>query len=440
MNKEQILLFGAGRYAKKILDKVEGYFEIAAVIDNNKNSWRDRFGGKYPIISIDSYMSDYYPRRILVAVDRMEVYLEICNQLEMLNICFVHVNDALCKLSAERKQEFYVEEETTAFIEQIKDNACAFVLTAPAHSNLGDQAQAYCISEILEKAYPNYKIILLNEIELQKNFYELIYVIKRYIKESDLLFLHSGYRLTNLYMTSEYIVEMMARLFADRKILFLPQTVHYTDAVVAKKISSLINKNVSIMCRDEQSFINASALFPTARIELYPDVVTSLIGQYEYRIKRHGILMIMRDVADGESLFDKSYIQSIKKILGKIDKVDMTDTTIAEDWKKISGNRKYYIEREIKKYSGYRLVVTNRYHGAILSLAANTPVVILPTKDHKISSGIRWFEKAGIDSFAYCDNMGDFESTVNKLLIKADYGRNDTWFYDNYFKNMVIDD
>ena len=438
MYREQILLFGAGVYARKVLNKVEAEFDIEAVIDNKKNAWGSLFAERYHIISIEEYKRVYINKRILVAVERMQLYLEISQQLDKLGVNYVHVNEALCEMALKKEKDFYIDYETLNVIEKIKQQPCVFVLTAPTHSNLGDHAQSYCISIILEKSYPNHKMIMLDEGALERNFYELLYVIKRYIKESDLLFLHSGYRLTNLYMTSEYIVEMMVRLFADKKLVFLPQTIHYTDEVVKQRISKLINENVLVMCRDEQSYENAFMLFPAAKVEMYPDVVTSLIGQYDFQHERSGILMIMRAPNDGESLFLETDIQELKKKLEVIDKVEIIDTTIDEDWRIIAGDRKFYIEREIERYSKYKLVVTNRYHGTVLSMAANTPVVILPTKDHKITSGIQWFEKAKLKNYRFCSDATKIETIVSEMLDENDYSKNNTFFNDNYFVNFKL--
>ena len=51
-----------------------------------------------------------------------------------------------------------------------------------------------------------------------------------------------------------------------------------------------------------------------------------------------------------------------------------------------------YIEKEIEDYSRYKIIITDRYHGTILSLVAGTPVIILKTNDHKVTTGADWFK------------------------------------------------
>ena len=437
MVKEKIVLFGAGKYAEKVIDIVDSYFEIVAIVDNNSDVWGQMFAYSYPIISINEYKHNYLKFRILIAVEKMSVFLEIREQLNSMGIQCEHVNEAICEKTLE-KSWVLIDSSNSELIEIIKNKNCAFVLAAPAHSNIGDQAQSFCISKILQKCYPNYKVLVLDEKTIEKNYYEVLYIIKNYIKDEDLLFLHSGYRLTNLYMTSEYIVEMIAKLFEDRKMIFLPQTIHYTDSSVEKNISSLIKENVLIMCRDEKSCENAVRIFPESRVELYPDVVTSLIGKYNFHNERKGILMVMRATDDGESLLDENDIAILKRQLSNIDGTDITDTTMEENWEKIAENRRFYIEREIEKYSKYKLIVTNRYHGTILALAANTPVVILPTKDHKISAGVKWFEEAEMENYVFCKDKSLVIKYAKELLEHATHSRNKTVFYDRYFSEDKI--
>lgn len=46
----------------------------------------------------------------------------------------------------------------------------------------------------------------------------------------------------------------------------------------------------------------AEEMFPDLPIRLYPDIVTTLIGQYKYENERNGILFCCRD--DSEKYYD----------------------------------------------------------------------------------------------------------------------------------------
>lgn len=437
--KEHIILFGAGRYAKKIIQLVNLYFVIDAVCDNNTTIQGQLFQDRYKIISQTELKKKYSQDRVLIAIDNKKTYNLILEQLVGLRI--VHVNKALLEAMENEKVDFYIEEENVLLIKKFKvSKRKIFVLGAPSHSNMGDQAQSYCIEEILKNRYPEDNIYLFDEKKIIKNYYELLFIIKQQLKKDDLILLHSGYRLTNLYMASEYIVEMMGDIFRDRKMIFLPQTIHYTDDKIKSRIGRIINQNVVIMCRDVQSLENAKEIFPKAKSIAYPDIVTSLIGKYKFYNNRKGILLVMRNVSDGESIETEDDIYNLKEQLKKIARVTQTDTTLDVDWTNIANNKKKYVLAEIEKYSCYQLIITNRYHGTVFALAANTPVIILPTKDHKVVGGLKWFEEARYQNCFVCKSFDEIINKAEYIVEKNKISYNSDYLYQNYYRDFCVEE
>ena len=77
-----------------------------------------------------------------------------------------------------------------------------------------------------------------------------------------------------------------------------------------------------------------------------------------------------------------------------------------------------YIYSEIEEYSKYKVMVTDRYHGTILSLVAGTPVIILRTTDHKVVTGADWF-KGVYDNHVYVAvNLDEAFSIINTIYQK----------------------
>ncbi len=438
--KQHIVLFGAGTYAKKILKHVEKYFVIDAVCDNNVLLQGNLFCDRYDIISVVELERRYKDICVLIALDNRKTYDAVSEQLRGRRVEHKHVNLGIFEACIRHNDNFYIDEENVALIQEINSgDKNIYVFTAPSHSNLGDQAQSYCIEVLLEEKYPDYNIYIYDEAKILRNYYELLFIIKDNLRDEDRIVLHSGYRLTNLYMDSEYIVEMMSELFENRKMIFLPQTVHYTDKLVEKRVSKCIKENVAIMCRDTISYDNASRIFPTSRVLLYPDVVTSLIGRYRFKHKREGVLFVMRSNEDGESLLTNQDLEIIKNLVSLLSDVTVTDTTINVNWKKIAQNRKYYIEKEIEYYSKYQIIVTNRFHGCVLALAANTPVIVLPTKDHKITAGLKWFMEAGYQSVRFCGDLMKLYDMARDMLGKEETYNNSDYFYQNYYKDFSLE-
>ena len=57
-----------------------------------------------------------------------------------------------------------------------------FVFGAPFHSNLGDQAQSYCIEQWAKKNYPDYNIWIFDTMFVSFNDYQLLNVIRKLIR------------------------------------------------------------------------------------------------------------------------------------------------------------------------------------------------------------------------------------------------------------------
>lgn len=438
--REHIILFGAGKYANKIISQVEKFFFIDAVCDNNTSIQGNLFENKYSVISVNDVKKEHANKKVLIALDSKETCDSVYEQLTLSKIYAEHVNQALLEANEKCGKEFYIDGDNIDLIESLNSSKRKiYVLTAPSHSNMGDQAQSFCIEKILRNRYPSDDIYIFDENSLVKNYYELLYIIKQHLQDQDLILLHSGYRLTNLYMVSEYIVEMMAELFGNRNMIFLPQTVNYTDKKVEERISKKINQNVTIMCRDIQSYENAQRIFQESRVVLYPDVVTSLIGRYKFTNQRKGILLVMRNTKDGESIVTDSEILELKRKLQMIADTKQTDTTIDVDWKVIARDREHYVEREIEKYSNYQLVVTNRYHGTIFALASNTPVIVLPTKDHKIIEGLKWFEEARYKDWFLCNNLSMICDMAKSIIEKAEVSNNQDYFFQRFYKEISLE-
>src|SRR5690606_39434039 len=53
----------------------------------------------------------------------------------------------------------------------------------------------------------------------------------------------------------------------------------------------------------------------------------------------------------------------------------------------LAKRRRGVIEEFLQNIKRHKLVITDRYHGTIFAIAANTPVIVLGSTDHKLSSG-----------------------------------------------------
>ena len=169
-----------------------------------------------------------------------------------------------------------------------------FLFGSPFHSNLGDQAQTECIIAWIRKNLPRHEIFIATYMNTSPR---LLKMIRRHIRKNDILLCHSGYHMTDLYNEQSHYLRI-AQLFPDHPLTILPQTIHYQDDSHAQATADILNSHpdCTLLCRDEHSYETARALFNKCRLFLYPDIVTSLIGNIKLpEYSRKGVLFCMRN-------------------------------------------------------------------------------------------------------------------------------------------------
>ncbi len=304
-----------------------------------------------------------------------------------------------------------------------------FLFGAPFHSNMGDQAQTYCIIKWLNQNYPEHKVVTFF---LRNSTNKILSYIRKTIGPEDKIFCHSGYHLTNLY-NEQAIYKQLAKLFPDIPIVIFPQTINYTIPEAAQETARLFNDHpkLTILCRDEVSFNTAKSLFTKCQLFLYPDVVTSLIGTKQFEKQRNGILFCIRN--DKEAFYKTDEIYGLIKKLEPFEKVSLTDTTIQVPAQEIIKDRERFLDGIFNEYSGYKLIITDRYHGTIFSLISGTPVIVLSSSDHKLSSGVKWFPSEFGDYVTYAQNLDEAYFFAIKTLEKQLEYKLPDYFLRNYW-------
>lgn len=322
------------------------------------------------------------------------------------------------------------------YIIETKKNKRAFLFGAPNHSNMGDQAQILCIQEWIKKNYPEYTIVLLTYSESTD---KILKAIRNHINKQDMLLFRSGYHLTDLYLMKDLYCDIV-QLFSDYKIVIFPQTIHFINEKEKDRVAEIFNHhgNITLLCRDEVSYKTAQTSFLHCKLYLYPDIVTTLIGEKKYDTQRSGILFCIRN--DKESLYGKSEIDDLKNKLKnryKDIKINQNDTTIPISYAEIRKNRKKVLDEILDDYSKYQLIITDRYHGTIFSLVANTPVIVIASTDHKLSSGVKWFSECFKDYVFYAEDLNSAYNKVDDILNNKTYNYQlPHYFEQNYYSKL----
>ena len=268
---------------------------------------------------------------------------------------------------------------------------------APGYINLGDHAQTLCLLGWFRRFYPGYGVHDLTTHELMSHDRFLLRELAPLIGRDDLIFFQSGYNTTDMYPAQEEMHRAVVRLFPDRPIVFMPQTVSfrppYGENRFVRESAELYRecRRLLLLCRDPKSLEIARAVFPGVKTELFPDPVTMMIGTRRWDAPRKGILLCLRD--DSEKAIDEGELARMTERLRRSEPVRRIDTSIG--WPPgyfIVENRAKYVDAMLGSFAAHRLVITDRYHGVIFALVTGTPVIVLKTRDHKLTGGISFFE------------------------------------------------
>lgn len=342
----------------------------------------------------------------------------------------VRIRTRIRSVEAARKEGklFYALYKKIAFLSRSRKKR-VFIFGAPFHSNLGDQAQTYCMEAWYAKHFHDYSVLSIDTLSAFQMDQYLIKKVRDTIRPDDKIVLHSGYHTTDLWDMENRLNLTIIDTFPDFHITVFPQTVHFESHDNLMQTAATFNShgNITLMCRDEQSYDTARKYFNKVELQLMPDVVTSLVGTRDAEEMftagdREGILMCFRN--DKESKYGKD-VDSIKRQVSKITStINQADTTIEEDPYYLGTHRREVLSKFFSMMAHHRLVVTDRYHGTIFAVITNTPVIVLGSTDHKLSSGVKWFsDKVFSDVIHYAESPGEAVKMVKELYGRYDFSK-----------------
>lgn len=326
---------------------------------------------------------------------------------------------------------------------QTKEVLCAarmrkrvYYIGIPAHTNLGDLAQGVCIRNWLKKHYPDREVVEVETNALVNTCFSVKKYLKKAFQKDDIIVFQSGYTTTDLGGYADEMHCAVIRLLPMANILMMPQTIFFKREERKQNTSTVYNsaRNMMFLARDRVSFKMAKAMFPDISVCLYPDIVTTLIGKFAFYNDREGILFCCRD--DEEKYYLDSEINWLIKKCEEFTKVEKTDTTKMVKHEDIVHQAEKYIMSEIERYSRYKVIITDRYHGTIFSLIAGTPVIIIKTTDHKVTTGAEWF-KGIYDDYVYlADTLKDAYALAQNIVSQEITHKLEPFFEEEYYDKL----
>ncbi|MED4224251.1 polysaccharide pyruvyl transferase family protein [Neobacillus cucumis] len=289
-----------------------------------------------------------------------------------------------------------------------------FVMQTPTHGNLGDQAIAFAQQKFIEDNFPNYEYIEVPFEDVINDTNE----IKKALESNDIIGIHGGGNMGDLYLGEEYLRRYIIKTFKDTKIISFPQTFSFSNSSIGlrelKKSIDVYKQhpNLLIVARETQSYEAMKRYFGEDKVILTPDIVLSIDESLD--LKREGILTCFRN--DKEKVINHSHrenlLEALKKKFGKL---TVSDTFVQ---RKIYPDQRNKELKEIwDRFRSSELVITDRLHGMIFAVITNTPCIVFKNSNHKIEC--TYFDWLKSDEKIQFLNLNEIEN-VNAFIKKAE--------------------
>lgn len=311
-----------------------------------------------------------------------------------------------------RSYYYFYKKRNVAKIELLSEHGIVYLL-APSYSNLGDVAIFVKSIEFIKK----YSNIPIKTVLYSRQCADKKKLLSLPLYDDDLIVMHGGGNMGALYSSEEYLRQNIVKWFPKNKIISMPQTVWFGTEKKnyllnrARKIYSS-HKNLVIFARDVPSFEFCKENFKCT-IKLCPDMVLSSVPERinEYQKNKKVLLCFRKDI---ESCLDKDCASKIEYCLSKkgysfeyYDTDDLSGRNIE--------NKSEQIKQVLDYFNQFQFVITDRYHGTILSYISKTPCIGLDNSYGKVKNGFIWFKNSNYMFYAedFAQIVEDIEEIEN---------------------------
>ena len=283
-------------------------------------------------------------------------------------------------------------------------------LDYPVYTNVGDMLIWLGANEFFKRNGKKFigRFSLLNMCESSM----------RCIEESDTICFQGGGNMGDLWVSHQHLRERIIEKFPHKRIIILPQSVHFEDVLKLDATCELYKKHpdLHIFLRDENSF---SLLKDRGvpNLQLCPDMAHALWGVYSagnvpkasgplYLLRRDkedsvlppDINALRASAIDWDDIFTGFTLLTYK--LGqKINKIDRRLRNMLPAfviWERASD---IITRRAISLFAPHDMIITNRLHAMILAALLEKKAIVYDNSYGKISSyADLWFKDVpGID-------------------------------------------
>jgi pyruvyl transferase EpsI len=263
------------------------------------------------------------------------------------------------------------------------------LLGTPGHNNIGDASIAAGEYEFIKRYFPDYALVEVSADQMDAQYA----FIQSITGAEDLIFLHGGGNLGDLYLAEEILRRQVVNDFPDNPIIIFPQTIYFGATEKSgheRAVSSEIynrHKNLILFTRGASSLAFAQEYFHN--VKSFDSLDMALLLHREYRFAREGILACIRDAND-ESGIDDGMRENIYAITRRFDtSFEKTNNLYTQTIS--SQMRNMVINEELKKIARHKIVITDRLHGMLFAVITKTPCVVISAKTQKIREFYAYF-------------------------------------------------
>lgn len=289
---------------------------------------------------------------------------------------------------------------------------CVFFIATPVYHNLGDYAIVYAQLQLFKDINADDYIIELTRFEYEKYRKLLDQFV---IKADDPIIIDGGGNIGTLWPEEENKIRDIITRFPNNPIYIFPQTAFFEDSKNGndelEKSISIYNShpNLTIFCRDSDTFLLMKKYFTNSTAYYSPDIVMYLNQTYD-QLRRNVCLLCLRD--DKESIRDSSVEKTVRDYFSKKKYLVYQTTTIAS----VNVNRRNRFKLLCNKWSEFssvKLVVTDRLHGMIFAAITGTPCLAFDNLSHKVKNGYDWIKD--LKYIMFCEDFNQTKTVLNKM-------------------------
>lgn len=305
---------------------------------------------------------------------------------------------------------------------QFKNKKKIIYMLTPTHGNIGDQAIAVSTLQYLRNKFNEFEIIEI----CRGDTYKYMKAIKNIISYDDIIILHGGGNMGNLYIGEEVDRREIIKNFPNNKIVSMTQTISFTEDTKGKKelikTSKIYNKHndLTLIAREKKSFQIMKSIFNFKNIILNPDIVLYLNNKIDTnKYSRNMIMTCLR--SDKESILgnDKeSFINELENNYNNVYKYDtVVEKTIFKD------ERENEVNNMLDMFLKSKIVITDRLHGMVFATITKTPCIITKSLDHKVTGTYEWINELNYIRLVDTLEFDKIKEIIDELLELKEYSR-----------------